>query len=318
MVDVEFSPYELKTRQGNIRKGTLLKFTFNTGGVGYSDCHLWPEFGDPTLDEMIGYIRFKRYDNPYFQNMLIHAYIDLRSRQGKMSLGDDRRNIKNHYLIQDITTLSKDLLQRLELEGFTHIKLKVGRDISKEIELITKHFSSSSPFQLRLDFNSLTTKEQYVSMITELVKCGVLIEFCEDPFSYDHQEWIVVQEQTGVSIAADRYADKISEDTPFPFIVIIKPAVDELGKMEPHLKDKKFVVTSYLDHPVGQVAAAYRAQLLELNFPENNMCHGLLSHHVYQPNQYSKHLSQKGPYFVFPKGCGVGFEEELKEEPWVR
>lgn len=317
MVDIEFSPYELKSKHGNSRKGALLKVIFNSGGVGYADCHLWPELGDPTLEEMMGHIRFKRNDHPYFQNMIINAYIDLSSRKDKRLVGYDKHVIRNHYLFPHIDSLSKNVLDQLEEEGFTHIKLKVGRDPTEEIEKITEYFGDHSPFQLRLDFNALLTKDEYLNFVTKLLDRGVSIEFCEDPFPYDNNEWRKVQEETGVPVAADRYAEYIFREKDFPFVIIIKPAVDDITKIANHLKGQKFVVTSYLDHPIGQVAAAFHAQNLDMRFPDNDMCHGLLSHHVYEPTDYSRQLSQKGPYFVFPKGYGFGFEEQLRQESWI-
>ncbi|MEM1282357.1 MAG: enolase C-terminal domain-like protein [Chlamydiota bacterium] len=317
MVDVEFSPYELKSKIGNNRKGALLKVIFNSGGIGYADCHVWPELGDPSLEEMMGHIRFKRNDHPHFKNMIINAYIDLCSRRDKRLVGYENHIIKNHYLFPSVENLSHQFLEKLKDEGYSHIKLKVGRDIDREAEKIIKSFSSCSSFKIRLDFNARVNKHEYINFLTSLTKKKLPIEFCEDPFPYDIDEWTQVQKETGIPIAADRYANKIFQEKEFPFIIIIKPAVDNITEIANRIKKQKFVVTSYLDHPIGQVAAAFHAQNLDLRFPKNGMCHGLLSHHVYEPTDYSKQLSQKGPYFVFPKGYGFGYGEQLRKESWI-
>jgi o-succinylbenzoate synthase len=319
VLHVQLSPYALRARgQANTtRKGALLKVEFGAGAFGYTDCHLWPELGDPTLDEMISIIRSGAFDHPFFQNMLTNAFVDLRSRESHCSVNLTEKPLLNHYLFRHIDDLDPVTLDKLEEEGFTHIKLKVGRDIHYEIDQITRFLCNKRPFQLRLDFNALTSKESYIKTMKQLTDSGANIDFCEDPFPFDYDEWKQVQELTGVPIAADRYAAKLLEHSDFPFVVIIKPAIDDVEKIAGHLHGKQFVVTSYLDHPVGQVMAAYHAQSLDLKFPHNAMCHGLLSHHVYEQTSYSTQLAEKGPAFTFPQGNGVGFEDLLREEEWV-
>ena len=76
------------------------------------------------------------------------------------------------------------------------------------------------------------------------------------------------------------------------------------------------MVTSYLDHPLGQVAAAYVAAQLWAQFPDRLETCGLLSHLVYQTNEFSEQLCVKEAILIPPEGTGFGFEETLYNQDW--
>jgi O-succinylbenzoate synthase len=101
---------------------------------------------------------------------------------------------------------------------------------------------------------------------------------------------------------------------------VIKPAIEDpkliLRTAANHME--RVVFTSYLDHPVGQVFAAWSAaQALDEHPLLVDIC-GLLSHRVYEPNKFSEQLSGFGPAFAVPKGTGCGFNEELAALPWKK
>lgn len=319
MLSVEIAPYTLRERvaPSQRREGALLKIDFGGDSIGYSDCHLWPELGDPSLSDMLREIRSGNYDAPFFHAMLLNAFLDMQARSIKAPISSEEGALFNHYLITDVANIDEALLERVEEEGFKQLKVKVGKRPDEELKRLALLFGGKSPFALRLDFNARLARDEYLHMARRLNECGVAIEFCEDPFPYDFDGWCSAQEEAELSIAADRYVGKLLEEKEFPFIAVIKPAVDNVELLASRLEGKRFIVTSYLDHPVGQVAAAYRALELKRRFPENDMAHGLLSHYLYEENPYAEELAARGPLFTFPKGHGIGFDELLKGEKWT-
>jgi len=93
------------------------------------------------------------------------------------------------------------------------------------------------------------------------------------------------------------------------FIHIHKPAVD--GPI-PELP--RVVVTSYLDHPIGQLGAAYAASVSKCLEP----C-GLLSHTAYKKNPFSERFQIVNERLVPDQsGTGIGYDDLLENMNWKR
>ena len=73
---------------------------------------------------------------------------------------------------------------------------------------------------------------------------------------------------------------------------------------------KELVVTSYLDHPLGQACAAWTAARLGVKTA------GLLTHSVYEPNLFSASILARGPRLAFSPGTGFGWDKELASLEW--
>lgn len=307
---IEFSPYQLKFKHSDeIRNGVLVKVTYSNGLVGYSDCHPWEELGHPPFGEVIKKLREFDETHPFIKRVFDHAFNDRESRLQ----GEEETALKSHHLIVNVHQLNQPLVEELEARGVSHIKVKVGRNPKNEKALLTTALTDSS-LKIRLDFNGLSTKEHYLDYISFLLDRDISIDFCEDPFPYHYESWLEAQEKSGVSIAADWENGHIFREKEFPFVIILKPAIDDYVQFEPYLEGKQFIVTSSLDHPLGQLHAARYASYLDQKFPQNKRVHGLQSHLVYEPNRYSIRLSQNSHTFTFPKG---GFIDLLEQEKWV-
>ena len=99
---------------------------------------------------------------------------------------------------------------------------------------------------------------------------------------------------------------------------MLKPAlVDPLALLgDGGARPDRWVVTSYLDHPLGQSAAALAAAELARAWPGRVEPCGLLSQHVYAPNAFSERISGAGPWFRPPGGTGLGFDDLLEGLAW--
>jgi O-succinylbenzoate synthase len=76
------------------------------------------------------------------------------------------------------------------------------------------------------------------------------------------------------------------------------------------------VVTSYLDHPVGQSFAAYQAALALAKGHELDTC-GLVTHSVYTDTPFTARLAAQQGVLIPSSGTGIGFDEELESLTWA-
>ena len=102
--------------------------------------------------------------------------------------------------------------------------------------------------------------------------------------------------------------------------MIIKPVIDEpfLLAEAALLHRQRVVLTSYMDHPLGQTFAAWEAARLELQFPGLVGLCGLQTHHLFEPDAFSEMLGPWSPKFQAPEGHGLGFDDLLHAQPWTR
>jgi O-succinylbenzoate synthase len=119
-----------------------------------------------------------------------------------------------------------------------------------------------------------------------------------------------------VKLAVDREAAPLSVSAQ---VMVIKPAIDEPFLLaEAAIQNRqKVVLTSYMDHPVGQTFAAWEAARLGLQFPGLPGICGLQTHHLFEPDEFTEMLGPWSPVFQPPAGTGLGFDDILEALPWA-
>ena len=141
------------------------------------------------------------------------------------------------------------------------------------------------------------------------------IDFVEDPCYYDVNAWQSLQD-AGMPLGYDMPVQNeaiIPARTTKPMMRIVKPARHQSTTGLP-------VFTTYMDHPLGQCWAAYNAAVFYTGKPaeEVPLC-GLITHHVYRPNEFSEVLGMDiTPEFPVPAGTGLGFDDLLASLPWKK
>ena len=142
---------------------------------------------------------------------------------------------------------------------------------------------------------------------------GSAIEFVEDPCPYDKATWAKLSQT--VPLAYDRPGGGTS-DVESEF-VIFKPAVQDSASMVAWTKNSRVIVTSYLDHPIGQMGAAFEAaRFYKGCAPE--VC-GLLSQHAYLPNEFSGRMEVSEARLIPSlEEAGIGFADLLEKQNWRR
>ena len=110
--------------------------------------------------------------------------------------------------------------------------------------------------------------------------------------------------ETGMVLANDRH---VEEDRGDSEVLIVKPAVNGM------LNGERVVVTSYMDHPLGQAFAAWEAARAGVT----EVC-GLQTHGLFAANGFTEALGRVRPGFGVPEGAGLGFGDLLEGLPWSR
>jgi O-succinylbenzoate synthase len=149
--------------------------------------------------------------------------------------------------------------------------------------------------RLRIDFNATLTPEEFVRIAETLPK--ERIDFVEDPCPY-----LTDEIRVGLRLARDR-SHGVAD------VLIHKPALSDTFPTF----DGEIVVTSYMDHPVGQFHAAYVAATHDVSAH----C-GLFTHVLYEPNEFIERIEADGARLLPPKGTGIGFDDLLESLPWQR
>ena len=166
-------------------------------------------------------------------------------------------------------------------DGFDTVKLKSIDPIPPDV-------------RLRFDFNATLTPDEFARIAETLPRERV--DFIEDPCAD------LSEVRTDLRIARDRAHGPAD-------VLIHKPA---LSADFPAF-DGEIVVTSYMDHPVGQFHAARVAATHDVSA----RC-GLFTHVLYEPNAFIEAIRTDGARLLPPEGTGIGFDDLLERLPWQR
>ena len=281
---------------------------------GFGCIHPWPELGDPPLEKCLADLAGARRW-PIVRRALRCAEYDREARKFDHSLFEEMEVPQSHA-----TLTSRDPSQlALAVEaGFSTVKLKTGHNPEADAKFLDAMTAEFPALRWRLDFNELLEPEEAAEFLLGLAeKTRAAIEFVEDPCPYSEAAWSELHRKTRVPLAVDREAAPLSSAAQ---VMVVKPAVDEPFLLaEAALRHRQRVVlTSYMDHPVGQTFAAWEAARLELQFPGLVGLCGLQTHLLFEPDAFTEMLGAWSPVFQVPEGRGLGFDDLLEALPWTR
>lgn len=280
---------------------------------GYGCIHPWPELGDPPLEKCLADLAGARRW-PIVRRAVRCADYDREARRFDHSLFEEMEVPDSHATL---SIARVEGVARAVEAGFTIIKLKAGRNPAAEAKFLDDMRAEFPSMKWRLDFNESLEPEAAAEFLTGLAeKTRAAIDFVEDPCPYADAAWAALHRQTRVRLAVDREAAPLSAAAQ---VMVIKPAVDEpflLG--EAALRNgQRVVMTSYMDHPLGQTFAAWEAARLGLQFPGLVGLCGLQTHHLFEPDAFTEMLGPWLPVFQPPAGNGLGFDDLLDALPWT-
>ncbi len=262
------------------REGALLRI-----GDGFADLHPWPELGDLPLDEQLALLA-RGETSAIIARSMRFAAEDAAARRRGVSLFEGAVIPPSHW-----TRISGEPVP----DGFDTVKLKLRAGDRIDPEL--------SRYRLRLDFNGTLDRDPFLQFLGALpAEIREAIEFVEDPLPYDAAIWRELRRC--VRLAADRAGGDEEAD-----VLVIKPALQDVPAT-----GKELVITSNMDHPVGQCFAA----LIASRHADRARRCGLITHPVFEPNAFSERLGIDGMRLVPPRGSGIGFDDLLEGLSWAR
>lgn len=309
--------YRLKSRrQLNARsarrefEGLLLR----DAEGGHACLHPWPELGDPPLqrclEDLAGARRW-----PIVRRALRCLEMDGAARSLKDPLFEELEVPASHATL---TACDEDAVARAVGAGFGAAKLKCGTSPSAEFAFVERMAALHPALRWRLDFNESGDADDLAERLAAL-PAEVLrrIDFIEDPSPFSESKWSALHRAARVPLAVDRESGPHRAAAQ---VVVVKPAVDEpwLLAEAAAARGQRVVVTSYMDHPLGQAFAAWEAGRLALQFPGLVGTCGLQTHHLFEPDAFVEALGPWTPDFHAPPGTGLGFDELLDKLPWKR
>lgn len=238
---------------------------------GFADVHPWPELGDAALEEQLRLLA-RGETTTLTRCSLRFAAIDSEARSRGVSLFDGLVIPESHWPGADPPA------------SFDTAKIKGIANVPPNV-------------RLRIDFNATLSAEEFLRL--ELPR--ERIDFVEDPCPYDARVWNELRARTGLRLALDRGVATDGVD-----VLVCKPAVQESVPI-----GREVVVTSYMDHPVGQFFAAYVAATHDVSA----RC-GLMTHVLYESNGFIERIRVDGARLLPPDGTGIGFDDLLERLPW--
>lgn len=243
-------------------------------GGGFADVHPWPELGDAPLDEQLALLA-RGETTPLTRASLHWASVDASARARGDSLFEGLAIPASHWSGNEPP------------DGFDTVKTKGVMPVPEHV-------------RIRIDFNARLSSAEFLRVAETLPK--ERIDFIEDPCPYDERLWRSLRVHTGLRLALDRFVGAAD-------VLVHKPA---LHVSFPRF-DGEVVVTSYMDHPVGQFFAAYVAATNEVSA----RC-GLFTHALYEPDAFIDRIRADGARLLPPEGTGVGFDDLLEDLPWTK
>jgi len=314
--DIWISPYRLRSR-GFLNavsarrefEGALIRV-----GDGYGCIHPWPELGDPPLGKCLEDLRGRRFW-PIVRRAMRCAEFDNAARTADESLFEEMEVPRSH------ATLSrgdaKEMAAAVE-SGFDTVKFKMGRDLVTETGFLTDMMVEYPLLKWRLDFNESLDPIKADGFLAGLsAKQRMALDFVEDICPFSETVWAGLWKSYRVRLAVDRESGPQRKAAQ---VTVVKPALDEpfLLSEAAAMNGQSVVMTSYMDHPIGQAFAAWEAARTGLIFPGLVGTCGLQTHHLFEKDAFVEELGDWKPEFKIPDGTGLGFNDQLTELSWIK
>lgn len=278
-------------------EGALLRV-----GEGYGCLHPWPELGDAKLSEQLDLLASGR-STPLIDQALRCAEKDGAARRAGSSLFSNPVP-ESHWL-----AMPGDDPETAMAEGFDCVKLKIGRDPKTEIERSGKW--AEAGFRLRFDGNEKFSPLDFLRFWESLGDLRRRVDLVEDPIPWDLETWAQLGE-LGVPLAVDRESESRFREGN---IAVIKPALSDW--VPPG--QSRFLVTSYMDHALGQIRAAAEASRLAAGPDAGRLLKcGLMTHRCFESDPFFERIRCVGSRLQSPGGTGLGFDDLLEDLPWKR
>ncbi len=323
---VWISPYQLIAKKSlnaqslNSIQGVLLRVDFDDQTTGYSCLQAWEGLGDQPLFVHLESIKSQKWTFLAKQAIEI-AKQDACAREKRVSLFEGFQPIKSHWTCLSLEDFFNDAFSKKE-EGFDVVKLKLSSHLMSDLRRLFER--NTFGFRFRFDLNLSLQKEEIEHFdIKDLSLWKKQIDLIEDPMPFESLSWEKLANCFG-SLGFDRISIEEVKDQKKDWIkrskIVFKPMIQKYSKMISLAKQFQvpILVTSNMDHVFGQMVSYYYALLLKKNFSPFYFDCGVITHLLFEENEFSSELKIKNGKLLFPNGFGFGFDQQLKQQNWEK
>lgn len=284
-------------------------------GSGFGCVHPWPEFGDAPIDDQLKLLA-QGITTPVTEMALRCAAVDGAAREAGVSLFEGLEIPRSHYS-WSFAQETMPQFERVMAEGWSAIKAKGYANYGETTRFLENcaRVSDCSALRFRVDFNGCLDADSFQKFI-EFMPLRVYrqLDFIEDPFPYDPGLWQACQSKWGVRLALDK---GWKSGTSGFDAVVVKPARRDWRVVAERHPDKPLVLTSAMDHGLGQMFAAYEAAVARQEIGDRIGLCGLSTQHLFEPDGFFERIQVKGGWITPDKnGGGLGFGDVLEKLPW--
>lgn len=286
-------------------------------GSGFGCVHPWPEFGDVPVEEQLRLLA-EGITTPVTAMALRCAEIDGAAREAGVSLFDDLEIPQSHYS-WSFAQATEPQIQRVISEDWPALKAKGYANYGETrrfLELCARA-GEKSGLKLRVDFNGCLDARGFSQFIEFMpLRTYKQLDLIEDPFPYDASLWKEAQQRWDVKLALDK---GWRDGTEGFSSVVVKPARRDWRVVAERHPQHSLMLTSAMDHALGQMFAAYEAAMAKEEIGERVGLCGLCTQHLFEGDGFFERVQSPGgrlqPDF---DGGGLGFGEVLERLPWRR
>ena len=281
---------------------------------GFAAVHPWPEFGDAELEVQLQTLA-QGGTTPLLERALHCAALDGEARRRGVSLFENLQVPESHYSWSQSrpTDWQFDYLLR---KRFKALKVKGFGNYGETTRFLECCAKAAPEVKLRVDFNGCLDHHTFTKFI-EFMPLRVYrqLDLVEDPFPYDAGLWKQFREKWGVKLALDKGWRSGTDGFD---AVVVKPARRDWRVVTAHLPGAPLILTSAMDHALGQAYAAYEAALCRQQMGAQLSLCGLVTHHLFDHDAFFERLDVlNGVLQVDRSGTGLGFNDVLEGLPWL-
>lgn len=281
-------------------------------GDGFGCIHPWPELGDAPLEAQLDALS-RGVKTPLIEAALECVAVDAEARRQGVDLFDGLEVPRSHASLSLAGAIEQDC-EAACAAGFERVKVKMGSDPEREFGVLRGLMQQFPGLSWRIDFNqsqSLDVIRRQIHALGDVYSAR--LEFLEDAYLSGE----VPEPGWRLPMAIDREV----EQPPFEAeIRVLKPAVNRMAEVlrQAEASRQQVVVTSYMDHPLGQSYAAWQAGQAAQLYPERVLDGGLITHGLFEADAFGEALGKPSPVFQPASGEGLGFGNLLESLAWKK
>jgi O-succinylbenzoate synthase len=229
-------------------------------------------------------------------------------------------------------------------EGWQAVKTKGTTDLERTLASLTElvRLAGEAPLKLRVDFNSCLEARQFTSFMRAMpANVRDRLEFVEDPFPFDAAAWCATQRELGVRLACDKglgasvhketahscavqrpgqeCPGSLAHDCGYDFAVLKPGRRDWRETVSAMSAPARIVMTSAMDHAIGQCFAAWEAAMAWRELGDRMDLCGLCTEHLFERDEFFERIQSHGGVLEPDRGgTGLGFDDVIARLPWKK